>query len=73
MREAKVGDFYHLGHPAEKDIFVAPVELAGLTRGKHQRNKSALAGTRTLCLPFLYETLDAVVGAGVALSLQIFE
>ena len=51
MREAKVGDFHHLCHCTQNDVFMTPVELAGLTRGKYQRNKGVLAGTRTLCLP----------------------
>jgi hypothetical protein len=72
VREAKVGDFHHLRHCTQNDLFMTPVELAGLTRGKYQGDKG-IPARRTLRLPLLYKTLDAVVGPCIALSLQIFK
>ncbi len=67
-----MGDFHHLCHGTQNDVFMVPVELASLTRGKYQGDKG-IPATGTLCFPLLYKTLDAVVGPGIALSLQIFK
>ena len=51
MREAKVGDFYYLCHCTQNDVFMSPVELAGLTRCKYQGDKGTPAtGTQYLTL-----------------------
>ena len=73
VRETEAGGFYYLRHCAENGVFAAPVELAGVTRGKHQGNKGVMVCAGTLRLPLLYETLDAAAGVGIALSLKIFE
>ena len=56
------------------DMFLAPVELAGVTRGKYQRDKSLL-NTRFYVarLPLFDEALHAVVGPLIPFALQTFE
>ncbi|STQ90179.1 Uncharacterised protein [Iodobacter fluviatilis] len=56
------------------DLFMTPVKLAHLARRKDQGNKGLLAaGGDGAGLPLFDETLNAVVGPGIALGLQAFK
>jgi hypothetical protein len=70
--EAEVGELDGLHHTAQFHLFMAPVELGRLPRRETQGDVGVAGGGGGLALPVLHVTLDAVVGAGIALALEVF-
>jgi len=57
----------------ERDCFVTPVELVGLSRRKAHRHIGARRNPRVFGAPGLYETMNAIVGAVITATTQFLE
>ena len=69
VRQAEMRQLDGLGYPAQHDMLVAPVELTGIARGKHQRYEGVRRRGRTLSFPAFYKALNTVVRTQIARSL----
>ncbi|MDP3439410.1 MAG: hypothetical protein Q8R95_07400 [Azonexus sp.] len=72
--QSEVGDLDGECYTADLHVFLAPVKLAGIARGKGQGHKGFFDRRFRLCrLPLLHEALHAVVGTAISLGLQTFK
>ncbi len=72
--QPEMGDLDGQCYATNLNVFLTPVKLARIARGKDQGHKGFLDRRPGLCrLPLLHKALHAVVGATVAFGLQAFK
>lgn len=73
VAEPEMGQLYGLDAPPQLHLFVTPVKLAGLARGKGQRDEGLCSSSWRGALPLFHEALNAVIGPGIARLLQVLK
>ena len=73
VAKPEMGQLYGLDDTPQLHLFVTPVKLAGLARGKGQRDEGLCSSSWRGGLPLFHEALNAVIGPGIARLLQVLK